>query len=458
MPSPTREFVTLLIDNRRYAIERRFFHEAQRPGPVTPLPFVPDYIEGLVNIDGRIATCLDLGRLFAENNTPSAGTAIALVETGRSLCALRVQAVLPSVRVADSVIEGSDREAAGDSPAGCVMGRFFDSGQIVEILDAGRIGLLVRPRSIPPGKPGIRGKAAARQLAVEDSLHVLVCSVAEERYGFAIEKIIELVEVQPTVPVPGAPDWIAGIGQVRGVPFLMTTLQGLLQRPVTEAAVHRWIVMVEDNGLTFGVLLDDIAGIQAFTSTAITPIPHPDSAITAVLENRAGELVMLVDPQQLVSASRREVLQGFAPDNWDAAAGETTECLECLAVAVADERFVIPLSLVSRIVQYQPYEQLDTDARHVLGVIDVDGRVVPVVNANPDVPDSFGAWSEYIVMEHEQAAYAVRVSATDEVISLPVKAITASSHAGQEFVSAVAHFGDNLYSMFNPEKLKQSAR
>lgn len=467
MQARTLQLVTLRIDNRLYAVESQYFHEALRPGPVTPVPFVPRYIEGLVNIDGKIATLMDIGRLFSGDDRPSDGTELALVDTGRSLCALRVQAVLSvTAREHDSVdwfADGQSPQQAGDVAAASIIGQFVDNGSTVFVLDHQRIGLLVRACDIPRGKAGIQGKAAARQVAVEDNRHVLVVSAGGERYGFAIESITELVELADCVALPGAPAWIAGITQVRSVPHVVVVLQELLGRNGTavdladDVSGQGWMLLVERGSLVFGVLVDGVSGIEEYAPRDINAIHHPDSAIVAVLENSEGKLVMQVDPARLLDAEQQRQLQYFAPETAAEAAEAEDERIECLSVSVADELFAIPLDMVSRIIQYKPFESIDTEERYVLGAIDVDGRVVPVINANPDVHDNFDAWSEYIVMEHDQAAYAVRVSKTHEVMALPVKDITASSHSGKTFVSAVAHFEENLYSMFNPEKLKQSA-
>jgi chemotaxis signal transduction protein len=458
MSSGTAELLTLLIDNRRYAVEARCCHEAARPGPVTPLPFVPGYIEGLVNIDGRIATQLDLGRLFAGSEVPAPGEALLLLETGRTPCALRVQQVGDRISVGLAQVERLQPAVGDAATARCLAGRFSHAGDEVLLLDPAQVGLLVRANPLPPGQPGLVGKAPQRQAVAEENVQVLAVKAAGARYGFVLGSIIELVERQACTPLAGAPAWLAGVSPLRGEPFVMASLPALLGQAVPDdAGLPPWALMVNQDGMTYGVLVDEVSGIEDYAPSAVTPIHHPDSAIAAVLETRDGELAMLVEPQRLLNMQKLDELRLFAPDVLDTMVGNEQASVECLAVSIAGERFAIPLDCINRIVAYRPCEPLESEAGHVLGAIDVDGRVVPVVNANPDVPAHFDGWSEYVVIEHAQASYAVRVSHTHEVLQLPAKDITQSVHAGKAYVAAVARCGDELYSMFNPEKLAWTA-
>lgn len=457
MSSATAELLTLLIGNRRYAVEASRCHQAERPGPVTPLPFVPGYIEGLVNIDGRIATQLDLGRLFAGTGVPAPGEALLLLDTGRTPCALRVQQVGDRISIDVAQVQRLPA-TAGDAADRCLAGRFSHAGEDVLLVDPAQVGLLVRANPLPSGQPGLVGKAPQRQAAAEENVQVLAVMAAGARYGFVLGSIIELVERQACTPLAGAPAWLAGVSPLRGEPFVMASLPALLGQVVPDGAdLPPWALMVNQDGITYGVLVDEVSGIEDYAPSAVTPIHHPDSAIAAVLETRDGELAMLVEPQRLLNMQKLDELRQFAPDVLDTMVGAEQAAVECLAVSIAGERFAIPLDCINRIVAYRPCEPLDTEAGHVLGAIDVDGRVVPVVNANPDVPASFDGWSEYVVIEHAQASYAVRVSHTHEVLQLPAKDITQSVHAGKAYVAAVARYGDELYSMFNPEKLAWSA-
>lgn len=59
------ELVEFLLANQRYAIESRWVREVCPLREYTPLPGVPPFVFGLVNIRGRILSVVDIKKFFA---------------------------------------------------------------------------------------------------------------------------------------------------------------------------------------------------------------------------------------------------------------------------------------------------------------------------------------------------------------------------------------------------------
>jgi chemotaxis signal transduction protein len=76
-----------------FAVPALAVQEILYPLPVTPLPFVSHAIEGLINVEGRIAVQLCLAKLN-HLPAPSAHPELVLLDTGRARCALHVDAVI----------------------------------------------------------------------------------------------------------------------------------------------------------------------------------------------------------------------------------------------------------------------------------------------------------------------------------------------------------------------------
>jgi purine-binding chemotaxis protein CheW len=63
--SVTREqYTTFSIDDRLYGIDVMKVQEVTRSLPITEVPMAPDYVCGLINLRGQIATAISLRRLF----------------------------------------------------------------------------------------------------------------------------------------------------------------------------------------------------------------------------------------------------------------------------------------------------------------------------------------------------------------------------------------------------------
>ncbi|KAB8029780.1 chemotaxis protein CheW [Fluviispira multicolorata] len=60
----TKQFSAFYLDNRLYGIEVSRVQEVVRSMTMTPIPLAPDYVRGLINLRGQVATAIGLRELF----------------------------------------------------------------------------------------------------------------------------------------------------------------------------------------------------------------------------------------------------------------------------------------------------------------------------------------------------------------------------------------------------------
>jgi purine-binding chemotaxis protein CheW len=58
------QFSTFWVDGRLYGVSIKMVQEITKSMPMTPIPLAPDYIKGLINLRGQIATAVGLRELF----------------------------------------------------------------------------------------------------------------------------------------------------------------------------------------------------------------------------------------------------------------------------------------------------------------------------------------------------------------------------------------------------------
>src|SRR6478735_10041688 len=86
------EYLIFTCGAGRFAIAAPSVQEILRPHAVTPLPFVPACIDGLINVEGKIAVQVNLSQLIGQAHHQ--GKELILINTERALCALKVDEVL----------------------------------------------------------------------------------------------------------------------------------------------------------------------------------------------------------------------------------------------------------------------------------------------------------------------------------------------------------------------------
>lgn len=63
-PEQSRQFSTFYIADRLYGIDVMKVQEVTKALPMTRVPLAPDYVHGLINLRGQIATAVGLRELF----------------------------------------------------------------------------------------------------------------------------------------------------------------------------------------------------------------------------------------------------------------------------------------------------------------------------------------------------------------------------------------------------------
>lgn len=122
-----------------------------------------------------------------------------------------------------------------------------------------------------------------------------------ETLALPLTRALEILHAPKVTPIPGVPDEIAGVINVRGTIVDVISLERLLELPGQRQAdpAGRRVILCEADGGSFGLEVDGVTGIQ--------PIPPEDllSAGDSVLAATAAYLagVARVGPsrQQLVS-------------------------------------------------------------------------------------------------------------------------------------------------------------
>lgn len=88
-----RQYSTFYISNRLYGIDVTQVQEIVKPMPVTPIPLAPDYVRGLINLRGQVATALGLRELFGIEEDPPEDYMNIVCRIGGSLISFHIDKI-----------------------------------------------------------------------------------------------------------------------------------------------------------------------------------------------------------------------------------------------------------------------------------------------------------------------------------------------------------------------------
>ncbi len=98
-------FLTFALGEEVFGIEIRFVTEIIGMQPITPLPEVPDYIKGIINLRGKIIPVVDVRLKFGKETVPyNDRTCIIVIETDGITVGLIVDKVAEVLMIEDENI------------------------------------------------------------------------------------------------------------------------------------------------------------------------------------------------------------------------------------------------------------------------------------------------------------------------------------------------------------------
>jgi purine-binding chemotaxis protein CheW len=145
----------------------------------------------------------------------------------------------------------------------------------------------------------------AAELTDDIMLQWVTFRLEEELYGINVMQVQEVLRYTEIAPVPGAPDYVLGIINLRGnVVTVIDTRRrfGLMDREVDD---NTRIVIIEVDGQVVGLLVDGVAEVVYLRESEIEKAPEvgndESSKYIQGVVTREKELLILVDVNKLLS-------------------------------------------------------------------------------------------------------------------------------------------------------------
>ena len=146
------------IGRETYGVPITSLHEIVRVPDITSVPGAPDYMEGVINLRGKIVSVLDLRKRLGETRVvASRQNRILVLEHKGKLSGLIVDSASEVLKIPVSDVEASPTEHFEGS-LNCVTGLGKYQGRLIVLLDMAK--LLDSGSAARKGETGHRGQSA----------------------------------------------------------------------------------------------------------------------------------------------------------------------------------------------------------------------------------------------------------------------------------------------------------
>lgn len=146
------------------------------------------------------------------------------------------------------------------------------------------------------------GPTAAAQDPV---LRWVTFKLDNETFGVNVMQVQEVLRMTDIAPVPGAPDYVLGIVNLRGNVVTVVDARARFGLPPGEVTDATRIVIIETNKITVGIQVDSVAEVVNLRGSEIESAPNVGNDETSRyiqgVFSRNGQILILVDLNKLLT-------------------------------------------------------------------------------------------------------------------------------------------------------------
>ncbi len=140
---------------------------------------------------------------------------------------------------------------------------------------------------------------AATAQQEEKLLHLVTFSLEGEEYGVDIGSVQEIIRATDITHVPGAPEHVRGVINLRGKIIPVVELRTRFRMPAVQATDAQRIIVIELAGKRLGMLVDGVSQVIKLSSATIEEIPEeavtPDQNYIKGVGKLEGRLIIILD-------------------------------------------------------------------------------------------------------------------------------------------------------------------
>lgn len=139
----------------------------------------------------------------------------------------------------------------------------------------------------------------------DEVLQWVTYKLGEETYGINVMQVQEVLRHTEIAPVPGAPDYVLGIINLRGNVVTVIDTRSRFGLPSSDISDNTRIVIIESDDQVVGILVDSVAEVVYLRSSEVDSAPNVGTEESAKfiqgVSNRDGQLLILVDLNKLLN-------------------------------------------------------------------------------------------------------------------------------------------------------------
>ncbi|MGY3802802.1 chemotaxis protein CheW [Pigmentibacter ruber] len=102
-----------------------------------------------------------------------------------------------------------------------------------------------------------------------ETVEIVEFQLSDERYAIESTSVREVYSLKEFTQLPSIPKYILGVMNIRGEVITVVDLKNLFEIPKKELQTLQKVIVIEQNNLVLGILVDNIVGVYLLNKSEI---------------------------------------------------------------------------------------------------------------------------------------------------------------------------------------------
>lgn len=102
-----------------------------------------------------------------------------------------------------------------------------------------------------------------------ETVEIVEFQLSDERYAIESTSVREVYSLKEFTQLPSIPKYILGVMNIRGEVITVVDLKNLFEIPKKELQTLQKVIVIEENNLVLGILVDNIVGVYLLNKREI---------------------------------------------------------------------------------------------------------------------------------------------------------------------------------------------
>ncbi|WP_165973981.1 chemotaxis protein CheW [Marinitoga lauensis] len=374
-------YLVFEIYNQDYCVSMFKVKEIINMKKITRIPLFPEYIQGLINIKGEIIPVINLGKRFGYNGEIRQFSKIIIINEEKPFGIIvdKTKGILNEI------------EEKIESKSTYINSILKKKNKDYILLD---IEKLIDIKKTNTNTINIsKDRRIIKKLSKKANKKVIIFGINNEKYGFIINEIQEIIKYITPNKIPKMPQCVKGIISIKNEFMPVIDLNECLYGKETIITDFTKIIIMNVNGIKAGFIVDNVYYLLSFPEIKKIPsILRENKKFQGFLRYKDMS-IMILNPGFMISDDIKKLNKKSKKIKSDIRIKEKRE--KYVLFDVENEKYAIEINSIVEINRIKDITRIPEVPDYIRGFMNLRGEIIPLI----DLKKRFGINKEIKITE-----------------------------------------------------------